>query len=70
MPHTPPWIVRNERIKLLATALNNLGVDAILAGVIVPSVNGAEADAAHIAIWLIARRRFGLAGPDRAGRLS
>jgi hypothetical protein len=32
--------IHNARIQLLATALNNLGVGAILAGVIVPSING------------------------------
>jgi hypothetical protein len=29
----------NERVRLLATALNNLGVGAILAGLIAPMVN-------------------------------
>jgi hypothetical protein len=42
----------NERVKLFATALNNLGVGAILAGVIVPSVNGTVSDWPHIAIWV------------------
>jgi hypothetical protein len=30
----------DEQIKLLATALNNLGVGALLAGTIVPAVSG------------------------------
>ncbi len=47
-------MIRNERTRLLAAAFNNLGVGAILAGVIAPSVNGAAGDAAHIAVWLIA----------------
>jgi len=41
--------------QLLATALNNLGVGAILAGVVVPSVSNAmpAANALHIVIWLV-----------------
>jgi hypothetical protein len=45
--------VHNARITLLATALNNLGVGAIIAGIVAPMVNGAVADLAHIAPWLI-----------------
>jgi hypothetical protein len=45
-------VIHNERTKLLATALNNLGVGCILAGVIVPTVNGQVADIAHVALWL------------------
>jgi hypothetical protein len=54
MSGTTPPDVRNERAKLLATAFNNLGVGAILAGIIVPSANGSVADITHIAVWLIA----------------
>ena len=43
----------NERVKLFATALNNLGVASIVSGIVVPAVNGTVADAAHIAAWLI-----------------
>ena len=32
--------MHNERIRLLATACNNLGVGALLAGTIVPMVSG------------------------------
>ena len=32
--------MHNERIRLLATACNNLGVGALLGGTIVPMVNG------------------------------
>jgi hypothetical protein len=46
-------MTRNERIKLLATALSNLGVGAILAGVIVPRVSGAPGYLAHSVVWLI-----------------
>ena len=45
-------MIHTEKTKLLATAFNNLGVGAILAGVIVPTVNGAVADVAHIAAWV------------------
>jgi hypothetical protein len=45
-------MIRTELTKLLATAFNNLGVGAILAGVIVPTVNGTVADLSHIAAWV------------------
>ena len=45
-------MIRTEQTKLLATAFNNLGVGAILAGVIVPTVNGTVADLSHIAAWV------------------
>jgi hypothetical protein len=32
--------IHNARIQLLATALNNLGVGSLLAGIVVPWVNG------------------------------
>lgn len=44
--------VHNARVQLLATALNNLGVAAIVAGVVAPAVAGATGDAAHISAWL------------------
>jgi hypothetical protein len=45
-------MIHIEQTKLLATAFNNLGVGAILAGVIVPTVNGTVADLAHIVAWV------------------
>jgi hypothetical protein len=45
--------VHNARITLLATALNNLGVGAIIAGIVAPTVNGATGGLAHVAAWLI-----------------
>ena len=45
--------IHNARVQLLATALSNLGVGAILAGVIVPSINGTVGDAAHIVTWVV-----------------
>lgn len=46
-------LVRNERLKLLATALNNLGIGAMIAGIVAPLVNGSAGDFAHIAAWFI-----------------
>lgn len=47
--------VHNSRIQLLATALNNLGVGAILAGVIVPSVDAAAppANVTHLLVRVV-----------------
>ncbi len=46
--HTIP----NARVQLLATALNNLGVGAILAGIAASLVSGTLGDFAHIASWI------------------
>ena len=45
-------MIHTEQTKLLATAFNNLGVGAILAGVIVPTVNGTVADLGHVTAWV------------------
>jgi hypothetical protein len=45
--------IHNARIQLLATALNNLGVGAIIAGTVAPTVNGAVAGLAYVIPWLI-----------------
>ena len=45
-------MIHNERIKLLATAFNNLGVAAIVAGIFAPTVNGTVGDPLHITAWL------------------
>jgi len=45
--------VHNARVQMVATALNNLGVGAIMAGIVGPLVNGNLADLAHITLWLI-----------------
>ena len=47
------YTVHNARITLFATALNNLGVGALIAGAVVPMVNGTVADPAHISVWFI-----------------
>jgi hypothetical protein len=36
-------LVHNEQVKLLATAFNNLGVGAALAGTVLPFINHPEA---------------------------
>jgi len=41
--------VHNARVQMLATALNNLGVASIVAGV----VNGTLGDFAHVAAWIV-----------------
>ena len=45
--------VYNARITLLATALNNLGVGSILAGIVAPLVNGTVGGFVHITTWVI-----------------
>jgi hypothetical protein len=45
--------MHNERIKLLATACNNLGVGALLAGTIVPMVNGQSSVLAWYAFGVV-----------------
>ena len=47
------YTVHNARITLLATAFNNLGVGAILAGIVTPLVDGAVGDFSHISSWVI-----------------
>jgi hypothetical protein len=44
--------IHNARIQLLASALNNLGVGAIIAGIVAPLVNGTVGDAPHIGAGL------------------
>jgi hypothetical protein len=43
----------NDRVRLFATALNNLGVAAMGAGILVPTVNGTVGDPLHIVAWLV-----------------
>jgi hypothetical protein len=44
--------VHNARITLLATALNNLGVGSIIAGIVAPAINGTVGDLVHVATWV------------------
>jgi hypothetical protein len=43
--------IHNARTQLFATAPNNLGVAAIVAGIVAHMVNGTAGDAAHISAW-------------------
>jgi len=45
--------VHNARIQLIATAVNNLGVGCLLAGLIAPAVNGTVGDLTHIILWVV-----------------
>ena len=42
-----------RRVKLFATALNNLGVGAIITAIVAPIVNGRVADSVHTVVWLL-----------------
>jgi hypothetical protein len=48
----------NERVKLLATAMNNLGVGAIIAGFLAPLVRGEINSLASVLIWLMIGLQF------------
>ena len=45
--------VHNARVTLMATALNNLGVGAIMAGIVAPLVNGTVGGLVHVTPWVI-----------------
>jgi hypothetical protein len=47
-------IIRTERIKLFATALNNLGVGSIIAGIVTPMVRGDINALASVLVWGVA----------------
>jgi len=53
MSGTQATQIHNERTKLLASALNNFGVGAILAGIVASTVNGTLAGFGHVIAWLI-----------------
>jgi hypothetical protein len=45
--------VHNARVQLLATALNNVGVGAVIAGIVAPIVKGSIGGLAAVSPWLI-----------------
>jgi hypothetical protein len=45
-------MIRTERIKMFATALNNLGVGSIIAGIVVPFVHNELHSGWAVAGWL------------------
>jgi len=53
LPAAAMHMVHNARVQLLATALNNLGVGAIAAGVLAPTISGTAAAPGHIVAWLV-----------------
>jgi hypothetical protein len=62
-------VIHNARVQLFATALNNLGVAAFVAGIVVPAVNGTVGDAAHIGAWFAFGAGLLTAGQLMLGRL-
>jgi len=61
--------VHNARITLLATAFNNLGVGAILAGIVAPMVKGDINASASFVIWTVVGLDFLWLGTIVLGRL-
>lgn len=61
--------VHNERVKLAATALNNIGVGAVLAGIIGPMVRGDINHVASAIVWLIIGVDFMALAHGLLGRL-
>ena len=56
-------MIHNARVQLFATALNNVGVGAIIAGIVAPLVDGRVGDWAHIsALICYGWRRSGSGG--------
>jgi len=63
--------IHNARVQLFATALNTLGIGAIISGVVVPEVNGAApaASAVHMLLWLALGIDLTALAQSRLGRL-
>jgi hypothetical protein len=61
--------IHNARVQLLATALNNLGVAAIVAGGIAPLVRGDINTVASVVIWSIVGLGFVSLAQATLGRL-
>jgi hypothetical protein len=61
--------IHNARVQTFATALNNLGVAAIVAGVVAPMVNGTLRDFAHVAVWIVVGGELMVAAQLLLGRL-
>jgi hypothetical protein len=45
--------IHNERVKLFATALNNLGIGSIIAGIVAPMVHGEINAMLSFLAWLV-----------------
>jgi hypothetical protein len=65
--------VANEAFKsggcVLATTFNNLGVGAIIAGIVAPTVNGSLAGAGHVVAWVVIGAELIAAAQLLLGRL-
>jgi hypothetical protein len=61
--------IHNARVQMFATALNNLGVASIVAGVVAPMVNGTLGDFAHVAAWIVVGGELMAAAQLLLGRL-
>ena len=44
--------IRDERIRLFATALNNVGVGSVVVGIFAPIITGAAGGPLHFGAWL------------------
>jgi hypothetical protein len=44
-------MIRNERIKLFATTLNNIGVGSIVVGIFAPIISGVAGGWLHFGAW-------------------
>ncbi len=45
--------VHNARVQLLATAFNNIGIGAVLAGIVAPMVRGDINPTESFVVWLL-----------------
>jgi methylmalonyl-CoA mutase cobalamin-binding subunit len=61
--------IYNARITLLATALNNMGVAAIVAGILAPLVKGEIVSSLAMATWLVVGLVSIIAAQATLGRL-
>jgi hypothetical protein len=62
-------LVRNERIKLLATALNNLALAFAISGVVVPIIGGRPFGGLLTLVWFVLGAALHLCAQVVLGRL-
>jgi hypothetical protein len=65
-------MIRNERIRLFATALNNIGigVGSVVVGIFAPIITGAAGGPLHFGAWLATGLLFLGLAQFTIGRLS
>ena len=61
--------IHNARIQLLATTFNNIGVGAVVAGVLAPLVRGDIGGLGAVVIWLLIGADFLILAQTTLGRL-